>query len=591
MGISAMFYLCLLALVAPVWSKTVFYELKLTWEKYSPDGHERDMILINGQFPGPRLEADQGDEVHVLVTNNMPFDTSVHFHGIEQYRTLWSDGTPGVTQRPIHAGQQFLYKWVATEYGSYWYHAHSRGQIDDGLFGPLLIRPNTLRGLPFASLSSNSIDSRKLSRAYEDSKAMIVGDWTHEPSHEVWDVAQASGVDMICPDSILINGKGWVKCPTPEELADPGPLAPILGNQTLTDKGCLPPDNVLGQGDYPHDYDKLPDKYFYICEDTEGSQEVIEVSSSQGWLSLDWISHAGMDALSLSVDEHPQIVYAVDGRFIQPYEVHALVIDPGARYSVMIKLDKPAGRKYSIRVTNKGANQVLGTTAILSYIGEPDDTPSQPYTDRFGYLVSEDLIEFNEALAIPDPPVVPGTNVNQTFIFDVGRWNASFLWTVNGIARFPDLDWAEDQEPLLFDPSNAFDLNVTITTYNDTWVDMVFRANPIQPPHPIHKHSNKVFILGHGEGPFPYSTVAEAIAAEPENFNLETPLLRDTWIPPPAVTGPTWIAVRYHVVNPGASFLHCHINPHLAGGMALAILDGVDAWPEVPPEYLNGNGM
>ena len=31
--------------------------------------------------------------------------------------------------------------------------------------------------------------------------------------------------------------------------------------------------------------------------------------------------------------------------------------------------------------------------------------------------------------------------------------------------------------------------------------------------------------------------------------------------------------------------MHCHFEIHLGGGMAVAILDGVDAWPEVPPEY------
>ncbi|KAK2747866.1 hypothetical protein FQN55_004743 [Onygenales sp. PD_40] len=590
MGFSVAFYTFLLTFAVTVWSKTVSYQLELTWEQHSPDGFLRDMILINGQFPGPRLEMDQGDEVDVVVVNSMPFDTSIHFHGIEQLRTMWSDGSPGVTQRPIHAGKSFLYKWVATEYGSYWYHSHSRGQIDDGLIGPILIRPDPSLPLPLAAISSDSAEVTAMAAALQESKSMLVGDWTHEVSSDVWEVAKASRVDLICPDSILINGKGSVTCPTPEELADPGPLAPILGNQSLTAKGCLPPDNALGQGDFPHDYTKLPDEYFYICNSTQGASEIIEVAADQTWISFDWISHAGMDALAISIDEHPMLVYAVDGRFIEPYEVDSLVIDPGARYSVMVKVDKHNGRKYAIRVNNKGANQVLGGTAILSYAGEPDDTPSEAFIDRFGYLLSPDFVEFQDAEAIPFPPIAPGTDVNQTFIFDIGRWGASYLWTVNGIARYPDLDWAEDLEPILFDPSTA-NPNVTIETYNDTWVDLVFRANPINPPHPVHKHSNKVFVIGRGDGPFEYSTVAEAMAEIPENFDLQSPLLRDTWIPPPAATGPTWTAVRYHVVNPGPSFLHCHIQLHLAGGMALVMLDGVDAWPVVPPEYLNGNGM
>jgi FtsP/CotA-like multicopper oxidase with cupredoxin domain len=69
----------------------------------------------------------------------MPFDTSVHFHGIEyvhledflkvrvslhyyrQLGTPWSDGVPGVSQKPIPSGGSFTYRWKATEFGTYWY--------------------------------------------------------------------------------------------------------------------------------------------------------------------------------------------------------------------------------------------------------------------------------------------------------------------------------------------------------------------------------------------------------------------------------------------------------------------------------------
>lgn len=72
-----------------------------------------------------------------------------------------------------------------------------------------------------------------------------------------------------------------------------------------------------------------------------------------------------------------------------------------------------------------------------------------------------------------------------------------------------------------------------------------------------------------------------------QNFNFDKPQMRDSFPTPPAETKPSWLAIRYHVVNPGAFLLHCHIQVHLAGGMALGLLDGVDEWPTVPPEYLS----
>ena len=58
------------------------FELTLTWEKWAPDGVERDMILVNGAFPAPHIELNQGDYVDVVVHNKMPHNTTVHFHGM-----------------------------------------------------------------------------------------------------------------------------------------------------------------------------------------------------------------------------------------------------------------------------------------------------------------------------------------------------------------------------------------------------------------------------------------------------------------------------------------------------------------------------
>ena len=45
--------------------KTVVFPVTLTWEKGSPDGFERDMIFMNGQYPGPTLNIEEGDNVEV----------------------------------------------------------------------------------------------------------------------------------------------------------------------------------------------------------------------------------------------------------------------------------------------------------------------------------------------------------------------------------------------------------------------------------------------------------------------------------------------------------------------------------------------
>lgn len=63
--------------------QTKTFQLDLTWETRAPDGVERQVALVNGQYPGPPLILDEGDNVEVVVDNFMPFDTALHFHGIE----------------------------------------------------------------------------------------------------------------------------------------------------------------------------------------------------------------------------------------------------------------------------------------------------------------------------------------------------------------------------------------------------------------------------------------------------------------------------------------------------------------------------
>lgn len=60
---------------------TRHFDLTLTWEKGAPDGFERDMFKINGQFPGPVIDLNEGDDVVVKVNNLTPHNTTLHYHG------------------------------------------------------------------------------------------------------------------------------------------------------------------------------------------------------------------------------------------------------------------------------------------------------------------------------------------------------------------------------------------------------------------------------------------------------------------------------------------------------------------------------
>jgi len=132
------------------------FELTLTVGKLAPDGVEREMILVNGGFPAPTIELNQGDHVDIVVHNKMPHNTTVHFHGIDMHATPWSDGVPGITQRQICTDETYHYKWQATQHGSFWYHAHQSGQVEDGMYGALIIHPKKEIPKPWSLISQDA---------------------------------------------------------------------------------------------------------------------------------------------------------------------------------------------------------------------------------------------------------------------------------------------------------------------------------------------------------------------------------------------------------------------------------------------------
>ena len=93
----------------------------------------------NGTVPGPTIKVDDGDKVRIVLKNELPESTVVHFHGIEVPNAM--DGVPDITQPPVKPGESFTYEFVAhgPAVGMYHSHDHAEHQVPDGLAGAFLI--------------------------------------------------------------------------------------------------------------------------------------------------------------------------------------------------------------------------------------------------------------------------------------------------------------------------------------------------------------------------------------------------------------------------------------------------------------------
>jgi FtsP/CotA-like multicopper oxidase with cupredoxin domain len=84
---------------SPNTGKVRKYTFNVARQTLAPDGYERSLIVVNGQYPGPTIEANWGDIIEVTVNNqiqNPEEATAIHFHGFLQHKTPWMDGAPGM---------------------------------------------------------------------------------------------------------------------------------------------------------------------------------------------------------------------------------------------------------------------------------------------------------------------------------------------------------------------------------------------------------------------------------------------------------------------------------------------------------------
>jgi manganese oxidase len=126
------------------------YELtasKIQWEV--DPGRKVEAWAYNGQVPGPQIRVKEGDRVRVILRNQLPESTAIHFHGLEL--PIDQDGVPFITQPPVKPGETYTYEFTAPvgNAGSHMYHSHHNAavQVGSGLLGAFIVEPRRPRAI------------------------------------------------------------------------------------------------------------------------------------------------------------------------------------------------------------------------------------------------------------------------------------------------------------------------------------------------------------------------------------------------------------------------------------------------------------
>jgi len=113
--------------------------LRIARQAITIDGRKSRAIGVNGTVPAPLIRLREGQKVRLHVENALDEDSSIHWHGLLVPTQF--DGVPGVSFPGIGPRSTFTYEFPIVQNGTYWYHSHSGGQEQLGLYGPIIIDP------------------------------------------------------------------------------------------------------------------------------------------------------------------------------------------------------------------------------------------------------------------------------------------------------------------------------------------------------------------------------------------------------------------------------------------------------------------
>ena len=230
-----------LCLVSSTWGIAAIKEYQLSIDEgiVNVTGKPVKRITVNSQFPAPLLEFEEGDEAVIRVKNNLKNqDSSIHWHGLLLPGIM--DGVPGFNgYNGIKPNEEFVYKFKVRQSGTYWYHAHSKGQEQDGLYGSLVIYPKNKKPLAahertdrdyvvmlsdFHEQTSDQIQKNlKVSAEYYQNRRETLGDLWKQlqrdglkatwSDRKMWNQMRMLKTDMsdVTGYTFLVNGK------TPEQ--------------------------------------------------------------------------------------------------------------------------------------------------------------------------------------------------------------------------------------------------------------------------------------------------------------------------------------------------------------------------------------
>ncbi|XP_027094972.1 laccase-14-like [Coffea arabica] len=498
----------------------------------------KNILTVNGQFPGPSLHIRQGDTAIVHVHNKGNQNITVHWHGVKLPRNPWSDGPVYITQCPIMPGKSFIQNiQVTDEIGTLWWHAHSEWSRAT-VHGAFIVYPKRGENYPFPQPRAEN--------------TIILGEWWKSDIQDVLTQFQHSGGDPIVSDALLINGQPGDLYPCSKQ--DTFKLEAEYGKTYLLRMINAAMNNILFFSIAKHQITVVGSDGSYT---KPFKSDYIAISPGQ---TIDFLLEANQ-----APDHYYMAAKVYNSALPVPFDHSTTtgIIEYSGNYTPSSPLSFP--RLPLLNDTKASVNFTGGLRNLASKV----DVPLNLDTKLF-LTISVNLrpCETNNTCTGPAGHRFAASINNISFVQPQINILQAYYGGLRGVYEeqfpsFPPLKFNFTAQPFPFKLTiPSLGTKVKVLEYNSN-VEIVLQATSLvwSPDHPMHLHGHSFYVVGSGIGNFDEKK-------DPLNYNLVDPPLRNTI----AVPRNGWTTIRFKANNPGVWLMHCHLERHATWGMEMVFI-------------------
>ncbi|MFT6246904.1 MAG: CopA family copper-resistance protein [Cognaticolwellia sp.] len=312
-------------------------------------GQQAAATLVNGLLPGPVLRLKEGDDVTIMVTNNLSEMTTIHWHGIILEPEM--DGVPGISFPGIEPGETFTYKFKLKQHGTYWYHAHTLAE-QTGVYGALVIEPK------------DSLENEQVDKDFP----IVLSDWTDENPVDVflnlkkmggyYNYQQLTAVDFI------------------DDVANVG-FAAAMNKRVPWNKARMSPTDFS---------DITASTYTYLVNGASPNANWHGEVKQGDKVRLRFIGAATSTFFDVRIPGLKLKIVATDGQKVHPVLVDEFRVGPGETYDAIVEIKDASA--YSIFAQSMDRSGFASATLSANR----SDTAIRPELDEPALLTMLDMM-------------------------------------------------------------------------------------------------------------------------------------------------------------------------------------------------------